>query len=483
MSKRTYHTHVLNLSIKMEDTEWTSFPEIPPFLLNNLIENDYPAPFPVQIEVIEKFFLSDTDLAIGFPTGSGKTLAYLIPIICALHNRIVQRLRAVIVVPNRELAIQVFNVCACLIQGSKLTVSVLSTNYYAGEPSSDTNVTDICICSSLGLSSYLVEKDEKLLRDVEYIVLDEGDAILEQPLENWLDHVNNSLHYNEMPTKFSIPLSAVPPRGRRIRKILCSATLARNSKQSEEFEMQCPQFLITSDKSRYVIPPGLEEQFILAQKPHKAAILQSLTNQYQYILCFVSTSKRVVALANIMRKLLPDLNVVEFAASAGVEKKRSALESADPSGQRLIIATDSLARGINLPFIDAVVNFDSPTSARTYIHRIGRTARGGQKGTCITLLLDSELLLFRDIISKIDGSKPEEVNVNLRGLTGRFYVEATKGFDNLKVRKAPEKRMRKTTDQLDEIDIGDDNEDAEIGEFNEEEQGEEPQNEEGEEEE
>ena len=464
----------------MEETEWTSFPEIPSFLLNNLSENGYAEPFPVQIEVIEKFFLSDTDLAIGFPTGSGKTLAYLIPIICALHNRIVQRMRAIIVVPNRELAIQVFNVCASLIEGSKLTVSVLSTNYYAGVSSSNTNVTDICISSSLGLSSYLLEKDEKFLKDVEYIVLDEGDAILEQPLENWLDHVNRSLHSDTIPSKFSIPIIATPPKNRRIRKILCSATLARNSKQSEEFEMQCPQFLITSDKSRYVIPQGLKEQFILAQKPHKAAILQSLTNIYQYILCFVSTSKRVVALANIMRKLLPDLNVVEFAANAGVEKKRSALEAADPSGQRLIIATDSLARGINLPFIDAVVNFDSPTSARTYIHRIGRTARGGQKGTCITLLLDSELILFRDIISKIDGSNPEETDINLRGLTGRFYAEVTKGFDNLKVRKAPEKRLRKALDELDEMDLEEDNERAQVDESNQEQQNEEEEEEKGE---
>ena len=452
-----------------EEVSWSTFPEIPPFLLENLTSNDYPTPFPVQVEVIEKFFLSDTDLAIGFPTGSGKTLAYLIPIICALHSRVVQRLRAVVVVPNRELAIQVFNVCAALIQGSKLTVSVLSTNYFAGESSSNAAVTDICICSSLGLSSYLVEKDETFLGDVEYIVLDEGDAILEQPLENWLDHVNMSLHSRKAPKKFHIPIVAVPPKDRRIRKILCSATLARNSKQSEEFGMQCPQFLITSDKSRYVIPDGLKEEFVLAMKPNKAAILQSLTNRFQYILCFVSTSKRCVALANIIRKLLPELNVVEFAASAGVEKKRAALEAADPSGQRLIIATDSLARGINLPFIDAVVNFDAPTSARTYIHRIGRTARGGASGTCVTFLLDSELVIFRDIISKIDGSNPVEIEVNLRGLTGRLYQEVSKGFDKNKERKAPEKVLRKLHDDYeDEID----NEAAEIGE---------PQNEEEEE--
>lgn len=424
-----------------EQQQWNSFPEIPQFLIDNLVNNDYNTPFPVQIAVLEKFFSSDVDLAIGFPTGSGKTLAYLIPIITSLYKRIVQRLRAIIVVPNRELAIQVFNVVCALIQNSKLTCAILSSNYWAGESSSYTEVPDIYICSSLSLSSYLLDVDDKLLSDIEYIVLDEGDVILEQPLENWLDHVERSLNSDPIPDKFTIPLVTSPPKNRRIRKILCSATLSRNSKQSEDFKMQFPEILISSDKSRYVIPNGLSEEFIVAEKPNKAAILQWLTTRFQYILCFVSTTKRAVALASIMRTLLPDLQVIEFAASLSFEKKKMALENADPNLQRLIICTDSLARGINLPFIDAVVNFDAPASARTYIHRIGRTARGGNQGTCVTLLLDSELLLFRDIVSKIDGANPQKVEPNMRGLTGRIYQNAIKGFDSLKPRKLPQKKM------------------------------------------
>ncbi|EAY16245.1 DEAD/DEAH box helicase family protein [Trichomonas vaginalis G3] len=451
----------------MEEQQWSSFPELPQFLIENLQNNDYNAPFPVQVAVLEKFFASDVDLAIGFPTGSGKTLAYLIPIISCLYKRIVQRLRAIIVVPNRELAIQVYNVVCALIQNSKLTCAILSSNYWCGESSSYTNVPDIYICSSLSLSSYLLDVDDKLLSDIEYIVLDEGDVILEQPLENWLDHVQRSLNSDPIPEKFTIPLVTAPPKDRRIRKILCSATLSRNSKQSEDFKMQFPEILISSDKSRYVIPNHLKEEFIIAERQNKPAILQSLTTRFQFILCFVSTTKRAVALANIMRTLLAktDFQVIEFAASLKSDKKNQAFESVDQNSSRLIICTDSLARGINLPYIDAVINFDAPASARTYIHRIGRTARGGNSGTCVTFLLDSELILFRDIISKIDGANPQKTEPKMVGLTGKFYRETVKGFDSLKPRKLPQKKMAKyqemEEEEMNEIEEEEKNENGE----------------------
>lgn len=451
-----------------EEAQWSSFPQIPEYLRKNLEANGFDMPFPVQIAVLEKFFSTDVDLAIGFPTGSGKTLSYLIPIVSALSDRIVQKLRALIVVPNSELAVQVFNVVACLIEGSQLTASVLSKGYYAGVSAPDALYPDILICSSLGLSSYLVDHDENLLADVEYIVLDEGDAILAQPLENWLDHVQRSLKSDPIPPKFTVPLVVAPPQNRRIRRFLCSATLSRSSKQSEDFQMQFPELLISSDKSRYVVPTGITEQFVVVDRQNKIATLQRLTEDFANILCFVSTSKRCVALGRIVQSLMPELAVVQFAASASAAARRRALDEAASvqQGGRLIIATDSLARGVDLPFIDCVVNFDVPGATRTYIHRMGRTARGASTGTCVSLLLESELVTFRDIVGKIDGSAPARRDVDIHGLTGRRYHEATRGFDALRVREAPKRRLF-TEDDLDD----DDEDDAPPAEaFNEEEE-------------
>jgi len=420
---------------KMEEEQsWSDFTTLPDFLIENLESNDFKSPFPVQTAVISHFFSTNNDLAIGFPTGSGKTLSYLIPLISKLCNRVVQKLRALIVVPNRELAIQVFNTASLLIKGSKIAMGILSTNYFVGNKKES---PDILIATALGLSSYLVEQDEKLLCNVEHIILDEGDAILEQPLENWLDHVNNSLMSSSLPEKFCVPIETAPPKNRKIRKILCSATLSRNSKQSEDFQMDSPLLLVASDKSRYVVPLGITEEFSIMERSHKPAVLLAYTKRFKFLLCFVSTSKRCVSLASIMRKLNPELNVIEFAAAASFTQKQKALDSAENSQSRLIIATDSLARGVDLPFLDAVVNFDVPTSTRTYVHRMGRTARGKNTGVCITMLLENELVLFRDIVTKIDGSAPVQNNINLRGDINKFYNDVTKGFDNLKVRKAP----------------------------------------------
>ncbi|KAH0787841.1 ATP-dependent RNA helicase DDX51 [Histomonas meleagridis] len=404
---------------------------IPEFLYHNLIDGGFDFPFLVQSAVISTFFSTTSDLAIGYPTGSGKTLSYLIPIISCLHSRIVPRLRALIVVPNRELARQVFFVASSLIKNSNLSLTILNTNSYAGPKSTPTN-TDIVITTAHGLSTYLIEVDPTILSTVEFIVLDEGDVILEQPLENWLEHVTKSLYSGQYPAYFESPIVCCPPKQRKIRKILCSATLSRNSKQSEDFGMVSPIFLVSSDKSRYVVPQGITEEFIVIPRGRKTAALMAICEKLKYVLCFVSTTKRCISLASAMKKLKPDLSIVEFAAAATNQQKKRALENIEEGQTRLIIATDSLARGIDLPFLDAVVNYDVPSSSRTYVHRMGRTARGGAQGKCITFVVEKELEFFKGVIEKIDGSAPREATCNFDRFISKEYFDITKRIEKHK---------------------------------------------------
>lgn len=416
-----------------DESNWKDFPAIPEFLIKNLINEGFETPFAVQTAVINAFFSTDQDLAIGFPTGSGKTLSYLIPIISSLYQRVVPRVRALIVVPNRELAKQVFKVAEILINGCDLSISVLTTNLHAG-PKNKNRSADILITTALSLSSYLIEIDNKLLSTVEIVILDEGDVILEQPIENWIQHVSESLKSSFLPSKLTIPMSSFAPKDRIIRRILCSATLSRNAKQSEDFEMNSPLMLVSSDKSKYVVPHGVKEQFVLTENSDKIAALLKLCDHFNFILCFVSTTKRCVTLASIMKRLKSDLSVIEFSASSSYSEKKKSFDSGQEGQNRLIIATDALARGIDLPFIDAVINFDTPASSKTYIHRMGRTARGGATGTCITFILEGDLVLYREIISKIDGSSPEEITIDFRKYKTQQYHDEIKKFMKLKAK-------------------------------------------------
>lgn len=440
---------------KDERNQWSDFSMIPSFLLTNLEDQSYEFPFPVQTAVISTFFDTTSDLAIGYPTGSGKTLSYLVPIISTLYKRIVPRLRAVIVVPNKELAKQVFNVLKGLILNSDLTAMILNTNIKIGD-SKKPNEKDILITTAHSLANYLVEVDINLLSTVEIIALDEGDVILEQPLENWLEHVTKSLYGGNVPKYFNSPIVCVPSKERRIRKILCSATLSRNSKQSEDFGMISPISLVASDKSRYVVPIGINEQFIICPNGRKTAALMAICNKFKFVLCFVSTNKRCIALASVIKKLCPNIFVVEFAAAASNQQKKRALENIKEGQTRLIIATDSLARGVDLPFLDAVVNFDVPSSSRTYVHRMGRTARGGNEGYCITFLAEKELILYKNIISKIDGSQPEEKTCDFDRFLNQEY------FDNIKrIEKNKSKTLAKSKGIQDDESMDDDNENEE----------------------
>ena len=417
---------------------WEDFPTIPPFLLENLSNHGFPFPFPVQSAVIDAFFSSDSDLAIGFPTGSGKTLSYLIPIISFLHKRVVPRVRAIVVVPNRELATQVFNVASMLIDGSSLSIVVLQTGMTSGARQKG-KPHDIVVTTAHALSSFIVEKEPSFLAHTEVIVLDEGDVILEQPLENWLEHVQRSLDSRAVEDKLTVPLMCHPPPNRPIRRILCSATLARNAKQSEDFRMVSPILLVASEKSRYVVPQGISEQFIVCEKEQKLGALLAISEKLKFVLCFVATNRRCLALSAAMKKLKPSLSVIEFAGTRAAGQRKKIMEDIVEGQTRLIIATDALARGIDIPFLDAVVNFDAPQKSRTYVHRMGRTARGGATGTCITLLYPPELTTFRDVISKIDGSAPIEASADIRRFCNDDYFEQARKLDKLKVRKVASK--------------------------------------------
>lgn len=436
-----------------ENTEWTDIPGIPEFLIQNLRFNGYDRPFPVQIDVISHFFQNSSDLAIGHPTGSGKTLSYLIPIISSLYKRTIPRTRALIVVPNRELSTQVFNVASSLINGTDLSISVLSTPQNSGNRKKG-RPYDILISTAAGLSSYLVETDNELLAYVEIIVLDEGDLILNQPIENWLQHVTNSLESGKVPSKFYVPIKAVPDPNRKIRKILCSATLSTKSKQTEDFGMHAPTYSKASDRSRYVVPQGIHERFVVVQKEQKTAALLAICNQFKFALCFVSTTKRSGKLASIVRSLNPSLSVIEFSSSSSSLQRKKALENITEGQTRLIIATDSLARGVDLPFLNAVVNYDIPYSTRTYIHRMGRTARGGAEGFCFTLVLDTELLFFKNFIEKIDGSHPIEEELQFKKYINGQYIELVKKLDRLKVKNNAKVKELKTVDYEDEEEDG-----------------------------
>jgi superfamily II DNA/RNA helicase len=113
--------------------------------------------------------------------------------------------------------------------------------------------------------------------------------------------------------------------------------------------------------------------------------------------------------------------VVEFASSM---QNPAALKAISEGQTGVIVATDVLARGVDLPFVDVVVNFDVPLATRTYIHRLGRTARGGATGKCITLVLTAELPAFRSVVAKIDGSALLEATTSVERFFGPEYDAA-----------------------------------------------------------
>ena len=224
--------------------------------------------FPVQIECLKYFRngaadgKTDFDLLVSAATGSGKTLAFALPIVSSLINRIVCRVRAVVVLPTRDLALQVKRTFDDLCAGEKLKVGLavgassfaveqsnLMIDHFAGLDGDDESGTrwsskvDILVATPGRLVDHITSTPGFTLNHLEFLVIDEADRLMNQNYQGWLDVVYN--HINPYTTLYPSVIhrpNFAPSIQKRCRKMLFSATLTRNPEKLDSLKLQNPIF-------------------------------------------------------------------------------------------------------------------------------------------------------------------------------------------------------------------------------------------------
>ena len=358
-----------------------------PELLKALKPKTYPAPTPVQLELIPGV-LSGRDAWVTAPTGSGKTLAYTLPLIEQLARSMPNRetpvprslgyvrnnkfIRSLVLVPTRELAIQVSQTFLSLTaqwgQACKVTVvfgGVSINPQMMGLRGS----TDILIATPGRLIDLLAHNALKLSQ-VQTLVLDEADKLLELGFQEELQQILDLLP-KQRQTLF---LSATRPT----HMLPWAQSLLRNPIEIH----------IQGDTPE---PGVILQRVVYTDVAKRAQLLKHLIKEshLKQVLVFVATQHSSEIVAAKLR--VAGIAAEPFHGQLSQGKRQQVLADFKAHRVKVVLATDLAARGLDIEKLPAVINFDLPRSAVDYTHRIGRTGRAGEEGLAISFVTPESL--------------------------------------------------------------------------------------------
>ena len=358
-------------------------------ILKALKDKGYESATPIQKALIPVMF-SRRDIMAGAQTGTGKTAGFALPILQELSKTFVEGQhypKAVILVPTRELARQVHASFEAYGQYLPLKSIVLygGSNLTSQANRLKTGV-DILIATSGRLLEHIHQKNINL-ESVDYLVLDEADTILDM---GFVHEVSKILQF--------LP--------QRRQNVLISATLSGSVKRLAEQILQKPK-LIEVD-SMGTSAQTVEQIVYPVEKEKKFELLSYLigSRNYKQVLVFVRKKELADEVSKELNLSGLKTAVIHGGRSSG--ERARALDGFKEGKNRVLVATDIAARGLDIPTLGVVINYDIPHVTGDFIHRIGRTGRAGAKGLAITLISPNELVALKDVERLMGKALPQE---------------------------------------------------------------------------
>ncbi|KAL2467860.1 putative DEAD-box ATP-dependent RNA helicase 29 [Forsythia ovata] len=356
----------------------------------------YKVPTPIQRKTMP-IILSGSDVVAMARTGSGKTAAFLVPMLQKLHQHVPQAgVRALILSPTRDLAIQTLKFTKELGRFTDLRVSLLvGGDSMEGQFEELAQNPDVIIATPGRLMHHLAEVDDMSLRSVEYVVFDEADCLFSMGFAEQLHRILTQLSENRQ-------------------TLLFSATLPSALAEFAKAGLRDPQLVRLDLETK--ISPDLKLAFFTLRVEEKYAVLLYLIKEHissdQQTLIFVSTKYHVEFLNVLFREdgIEPSVcygDMDQDARKIHISKFRARKTS-------ILIVTDVAARGIDIPLLDNVVNFDFPPKPKLFVHRVGRAARAGRTGTAFSLVTYEDMPFLLDLhlfLSKPIRAAPTEEEV------------------------------------------------------------------------
>jgi ATP-dependent RNA helicase DDX54/DBP10 len=348
--------------------------DLPPDIFRAIKRKGYRLPTPIQRKAIP-VISTGVDVVAMARTGSGKTAAFVVPVLAALQKHSLRNgARALILAPTRELALQTYAVTRDMAKFTDLRLCALVGGDSMEMQFEDlANNPDVIVATPGRVLHHTNEIESFSLRLVEKVVLDEADRLLEMGFQDQLSEIMKKVSQSRQ-------------------TLLFSATLPSALAEFVKVGLRDPRVIRLDAEMK--ISEDLRLTFALVRKEEKIAallrILQTVVeNEKSQTVVFASTRHHVEHLETLLKReghsCVSIFGAMDFAA------RKIALATFKSGKANVMVVTDVAARGIDVPLLDNVINYDFPANAKLFVHRVGRVARAGRKGIAHSILVKEEL--------------------------------------------------------------------------------------------
>lgn len=353
-------------------------------LLKALNELHFTSPTPIQSAAIP-VALMGKDICACAATGTGKTAAFVLPILERLLFRPIQipTTRVLMLVPTRELAVQVHSVSKALAKFTNIEICLATGGLEVkSQEAALRKNPDIIVATPGRLVDFLHNTPSFGLQYIEILVLDEADRMLD---ENFHDQIEEIV-------KFS-------PKGRQT--MLFSATMTDEVNELVVLSLNRPVKLFIDSSTD--VAEKLRQEFVRIKKTReedRAAIVVALCSRGFHESCLVFVRTKLLAHRLRIFLGLLGIKVEELHGNLTQLQRLEALNKFKKGEANVLVATDLASRGLDVVGVKTVINCSMPKTFKQYIHRVGRTARAGLSGRSISLVGEGERKLLKEIVKE-----------------------------------------------------------------------------------
>jgi ATP-dependent RNA helicase DDX10/DBP4 len=320
--------------------------------------------------------LKGRDILGAAKTGSGKTLAFLIPVLENLYRQRwteLDGLGALIISPTRELAIQIFEVLRKIGRYHTFSAGLVIGGRDLQEERDRLGRMNILVCTPGRMLQHMDQTAAFEVDNLQMLVLDEADRIMDMGFQSSVDAIIEHL-----------------PKKRQT--MLFSATQTKKVSDLARLSLRDPEYVAVHEAASSATPATLQQFYVLTPLPEKLNTLYSFikANLKAKIIVFLSSGKQVRFVYESFRHLQPGIPLMHLHGRQKQSARLDITSKFSSSKNSCIFATDVVARGLDFPAVDWVIQLDCPEDADTYIHRVGRTARYERAGKAVLFLDPSE---------------------------------------------------------------------------------------------
>ena len=341
--------------------------------------------------------LKGSDILGAAKTGSGKTLAFLVPVLENLYRKRwteLDGLGALILSPTRELAIQIFEVLRKIGRYHTFSAGLVIGGKSLQEERERLGRMNILVCTPGRMLQHLDQTAAFEIDNLQMLVLDEADRIMDLGFQRDVDAIVEHL-----------------PKERQT--LLFSATQTKKVSDLARLSLREPEYVSVHEAAASATPSTLQQNYIVIPLAEKLDTLWSFirSNLKAKVLVFLSSGKQVRFVYEAFRHMQPGIPLLHL---HGRQKQTARLDITNKfsaSRNSCLFATDVVARGLDFPAVDWVIQLDCPEDADTYIHRVGRTARYERDGRAVLFLGPSE---EEGMINRLGQKKVFVEKINVR---------------------------------------------------------------------